>query len=69
MYFEKLYFDFINWMNIFEPFLQIPDFQLTALDDILIKLSAFKCLQISSSASWTNTFTNTNSLFYVHMKI
>lgn len=31
---SKVYFDLINWINIFEPFLEILDFLFNALDDI-----------------------------------
>lgn len=44
MYIQRVYFDFINCMNIFEPFLQLTDFLFNALDDIVTKLSAFTCL-------------------------
>ena len=34
MGFQKFYFDLINWINIFEPFLEILDFLFNTLDDI-----------------------------------
>lgn len=57
----------IEWKHL-NHFLQLADFLFNALDDIGIKFSAFNCLQIFSSSSSSRTFTNINSLFYVHMK-